>query len=1331
MRFDSLPEIEKRFKTEAGPHLKPFSLPVPGEPQLMLNGVLYSPPRTGYYHPTQHPKERIVLHFTAGNTRSDMMSLTQQNRHVSVAFVIARDGTIYQLFPSAGWSGHLGAGVGNQGTGNAEDKATIGIEISNYGYLVPREGQLETIYSRLKNPATGVVSAPDPYCKLSQKEAYTEITTPFRGQTYYANCTPEQVESTVILLRFLTAKYNIPREFLPEAKRFVTTNEVLTFKGIVTHVNYRTSGKWDIGPAFDWNALISGVKAPSFAAKSVQARGLTKALDSEEAIAAEFASTSSVADEMAETTDNEGYNPNDFEDTAVQAKGGGHGGGKLKALLVGINDYQQVNPLSGCVNDVQQMEKYLFNRTAFSPAKEDVRVLKNEQATRANIISGIREFLADAGENDTLLFYYSGHGAQEEADEVWGELDGLLECLVCYDGDSEYMHEFLLTDKELRYLLHELYEKTKAHIVTIFDCCHSGDNTRGALQLAALGSSEAGGKTNGFDAEGAHSRRVSEVGPKREWEHFLFAKEKPYASIKSKKPDTFLPEAPHIQMAGCEDNQLSLEVNRSGVFTKRLIATLDAAGGSLSYNALRDRIRQALRFSFAQTPRVYAAKEAQTLLSKGFLNQPVQMGAFVSEITFNNKTGWQLNLGAIHGLQQDSTIEIIDSESGKKYNGSLQKINVDYSFVEIDGSKQPDDKLAHKAVVRGLMTGQLQLELNNVNGNPGDLSDLLEQLEQKAEGYYDFVSGGKDGENSKSPDYTLHIRGGDAVVTLPGDTYRPLVLPLPAVQKEDNAAIVNLLQHISRWRFLKNLRNPHVPDNFPTSPLDIKVTRINAAGKAEPLKVKSDSVTVSYEQRTAQWKAELEIKITNTQQQDLYVAAVFLTSLFRAEKHMLPGDGVLKIPAGETVSVGFKSRRTVSFTMDDYIREYNWSGTTEHLKFVVSTELFSADALQMEGLQEPYTLKDRTGNSRLRSGTRGLDGPDEPRDLKLEGWTTQHLQIQLLNPLYNTIQASVLKALMEYDETAFYAAGLYYDVTLDKNGQPTELVLKEEITVVLDKGLLANFKIWAGNKVETLQRKKMYRKLKDTGRIRIVAEGDSWFQYPILVQDTLDHLYKVYAIRSFAEAGDTMENYMKDREYLDAIKDEEVDIFLVSGGGNDILGSQFEGFLRDTPEAGEDTPKKYLKPEFFTKLQQLEDWYVEMFRELLIRYPDLHIISQSYDYIIPIDTVQFPKTTSWLGQYMIKKKIEDQAERERVIAFIVDRFNEHLKRALDKFPQNTSYVDARKLVDRDSWFDEIHPTNEGFSLVADKFVDAIRKGRPGATKPPVASNTPVHEPQKP
>ncbi|HEY0609029.1 MAG TPA: caspase family protein, partial [Chitinophaga sp.] len=536
MRYQTLSQIESGFRNEAAAFLQPFSVPVPNE-TLNLQGLLYKPDRSGYFHAVEHPKQRIVLHLTAGNLRSDMQSLTTQNRHVSVAFVVARDGTIYQLFPSAFWSGHLGKGIGNQGTGNSQDKASIGIEISNYGYLVPREGKLETIYSRVKDQQTGKVSPVDLYCSQDDTDAYRKIDQPFRDQSHYASFTPQQIESTIILLRYLTAKFNIPRAFLPEDKRYTTTNDVLGFKGIVSHINYRTSGKWDIGPAFDWDHVISSVQAPAFTPSQAASRDLglaaqPAALNSEGAIAALFPQEERAIEIPEEATDNEGYNPNDFETAAITASNT-PASGKLYALLVGINNYDRVRKLGGCIHDIQQVEKYLSERTPFTC---DIKLLTDADATRQNLALQFDQHLGKAQQGDTVLFYYSGHGALEDASPVWDETDKRLECLVCHDRGTTKASDFLLTDKELRHLIAALYQKTQAHIVTIFDCCHSGDNTRGALEMAAFEGQEV------ITRMITDESRLSAAFPERDWNDFMFGDTIKKEDVAAKKPGAFLPE---------------------------------------------------------------------------------------------------------------------------------------------------------------------------------------------------------------------------------------------------------------------------------------------------------------------------------------------------------------------------------------------------------------------------------------------------------------------------------------------------------------------------------------------------------------------------------------------------------------------------------------------------------------------------------------------------------------------------------------------------------------------------------------------------------------------
>lgn len=287
MRFTSLTRLEENLLATGNNGEYAFNkiaVPVKGE-NLVLRGMLATPKhRSKYYYAVSHPKERIVLHFTAGQLRSDLSALTRDNYHVSVAFLIGRDGTVYQLFSSKYWSGHLGKGIGNTHTGNAQDKCTIAIEISNYGYLTEHNGNLETYYSRQAD-TQGNIGPADVYCSIDDMQAYLKTDEPFRGQSYYAAYTNEQMESLVILLRYLTAQYNIPRAFLPEPKRYQATEDVLQFNGIVSHINYRPTGKWDIGPAFNWKRLIADVQAAEFEPQFTRAvpvsdtRGLPKSAD--------------------------------------------------------------------------------------------------------------------------------------------------------------------------------------------------------------------------------------------------------------------------------------------------------------------------------------------------------------------------------------------------------------------------------------------------------------------------------------------------------------------------------------------------------------------------------------------------------------------------------------------------------------------------------------------------------------------------------------------------------------------------------------------------------------------------------------------------------------------------------------------------------------------------------------------------------------------------------------------------------------------------------------------------------------------------------------------
>lgn len=234
--------------------LTPFSIPIPGDDNHKLEGVTCRPENgfTGYFYDEKHDKKKVLLHFTVGHLKGDILSLTSESRgHVSTAFVLGRDGTIYQLFSSAAWSYHLGIGALG-GNGN-QSKISVAIEISNYGPLIKNGNNLETVYSKPDRR--------DVYCTVNDTDQYIKLDKSFRGYQYYTAFTNEQYHHLILLLRYLTASYKIPRTFPSEAERFETTRSASAdLEGIMSHVNFRTD-KIDIGPAFDWERVIAGVQA--------------------------------------------------------------------------------------------------------------------------------------------------------------------------------------------------------------------------------------------------------------------------------------------------------------------------------------------------------------------------------------------------------------------------------------------------------------------------------------------------------------------------------------------------------------------------------------------------------------------------------------------------------------------------------------------------------------------------------------------------------------------------------------------------------------------------------------------------------------------------------------------------------------------------------------------------------------------------------------------------------------------------------------------------------------------------------------------------------------
>jgi len=246
------------------------------------------------------------------------------------------------------------------------------------------------------------------------------------------------------------------------------------------------------------------------------------------------------------------------------------------------------------------------------------------------------------------------------------------------------------------------------------------------------------------------------------------------------------------------------------------------------------------------------------------------------------------------------------------------------------------------------------------------------------------------------------------------------------------------------------------------------------------------------------------------------------------------------------------------------------------------------------------------------------------------------------------------------------------------------------------------------NGVARWRRQQRYRrKVADWAGIRIVSEGDSWFQYPLLLTDVIDWLSEPYAILSLDAAGDLLSDMVRQGELVTAVVQEKPHAVLLSGGGNDLLGGSRLSTALMPFEPGRPA-EAYLGNAFENNLKAVLGDYEQLFSRLSQVAPQTPILAHVYDHAIPANG-------RWLGRPLSEIGITDPALQRGIVTVIVDRFHAALAELASQYA-HVRVVDTRGAVRDDRWHDELHPTDGGYRSVAHLFGLAIAEAT--GTEPP-------------
>lgn len=283
----------------------------------------------------------------------------------------------------------------------------------------------------------------------------------------------------------------------------------------------------------------------------------------------------------------------------------------------------------------------------------------------------------------------------------------------------------------------------------------------------------------------------------------------------------------------------------------------------------------------------------------------------------------------------------------------------------------------------------------------------------------------------------------------------------------------------------------------------------------------------------------------------------------------------------------------------------------------------------------------------------------------------------------------------------------------------------------------------------------------------ILAEGDSWFNYPVILSDVIDWIgmEKDLAVYSLASGGDWLLNMLNARVYVEELSVLHPDVFLISAGGNDLVGkSRIAAIVDPTGQSiaysknpwAEKLIEKainhpivpfdqarfnngigYVSKDFFALLMFFHLQYYYLINGILTggtgdpaksKFPGIKIITQGYDYALPshkkdwgLNPIMWYRPFircllghgTWLKTPLQMRGILQQEIQDDIVYAMIFLFNEMMIDTGDIFCRmpgvgaRVFHIDSRGSIGKDGWTDELHPLPKHFRATGMTFIDCI------------------------
>ena len=559
------------------------------------------------------------------------------------------------------------------------------------------------------------------------------------------------------------------------------------------------------------------------------------------------------------------------------------------------------------------------------------------------------------------LFYYSGHGSQEQAPEEFWKLepDHLDETLVLFDSRSPGSWD--LADKEIAKLIGDVAAKGP-HVAVILDCCHSGSGTREIETVV---------------------RRAPTDFRRRPIESFLVSVAEAEAasasrSVTAKGSSRYAPpEGRHVLFAACRDDEEAKEYvgdgKHHGAFSFFLGTSLKSAAGVPTYRDLFARTSAGVSSVVgSQSPQLEATQNED--LDATFLDGAIQPAPVTFTASYR-QGHWTLSGGATSGIPAPSGSDAarlalypFDAPAADLCDPSkaVAKAHVDdvlpaSSRLVIEGKAKLDTKETFKAIIVSLPTPPLCFVLEGEAAACAMVREALKTASPEGKPSL-FVREVSKGE---TPEFRIVARDGQFAITRPNDE-RPLVGQIDGLNAAGARRAVARLEHIARWTQTAQLNNPAST----IQPGDVKLT-ILVDGK----EVSGREVRLEYQiQSGKQVRPTFQVSMTNNSQRTLFCGLLDLTQRYQVDAGLIKA-GCVKLEPGET-AWGYLGNPIPASIPDEVWKQ----GVIEYkdlLKLIVCTEEFDARLLEQPALDLPRTSRrDQRYRPQRQPESSDATGPD-------------------------------------------------------------------------------------------------------------------------------------------------------------------------------------------------------------------------------------------------------------------------------------------------------------------------------------------------------------------